>query len=319
MILLAVSGGIDSMYLMHRAPRLFPGASFAVAHCNFTLRGDESDGDEAFVRTACREKGLPCLVRRFDTSAYAAQKGISVEMAARDLRYAWFADLCRGTAEALAGSGISGFDAVAVAHNADDNAETLLLNLLRGCGLRGLCGMAEKGIVPGSDEIPLLRPLLGLERRQITIWMKRKGLSWREDSSNAQSDCRRNILRNEVFPLLGQLNPSLIRTLTQDIRHFAESQAIAEDYWRTFEAQGGEIERGIDIDFLLGFSHWRYLLWHCLEPYGFSMPTLGKLTALLETFQREPRGTVTLGGKCFESPQWTVKIQHHRLMLLQRT
>ena len=94
-VLLAVSGGVDSMYMLHRAPELFPGASFAVAHCNFRLRGEESDGDEAFVRKACEELGTECLVRRFDTLGYASRNGVSVEMAARELRYAWFGELCR--------------------------------------------------------------------------------------------------------------------------------------------------------------------------------------------------------------------------------
>ena len=138
-ILLAVSGGIDSMYLANRAPELFPGARFAVAHCNFTLRGAESDGDEQFVRDWCAAHGLDCFVRCFETAAYAAEHGVSIEMAARELRYAWFAELCRA----------EGFAAVAVAHNADDNAETMLLNLLRGTGTRGLRGMGDRdGIVP---------------------------------------------------------------------------------------------------------------------------------------------------------------------------
>jgi len=319
MMLLAVSGGIDSMYLMHKAPWLFPGASFAVAHCNFSLRADESDGDEEFVRSACRERGLPCLVRRFDTSAYARGKGISIEMAARELRYAWFSALCNGTAPELSGTGLSGFEAVAVAHNANDNAETLLLNLVRGCGMRGLCGMSEKGIVPGSDGIPLLRPLLGLERGEIAAWMKKEGHGWREDSSNAQSDCRRNLLRNEVFPLLQQLNPSLIATLRQDIRHFAEGNAIAESYWEAFAAQtGGCARKGIDIDVLLGYTHWKYLLWHCLEPYGFSLPTFGKLISLLESYTSEPRGSITISGKSFESPLWVLNIKRKKLTLSPR-
>ena len=319
MMLLAVSGGIDSMYLMHRAPRLFPGASFAVAHCNFGLRDAESNADEAFVRSVCAEKGLPCLVKRFDTAAYAASKGISIEMAARELRYGWFTDLCRGTAAELSGTGLSGFEAVAVAHNANDNAETLLLNLIRGCGMRGLCGMAEKGIVPGSDGIPLLRPLLGLERGEIVAWMTKEGLTWREDSSNAQSGCRRNVLRNAVFPLLQQLNPSLIATLRQDMRHFAEGNAIAESYWEAFAAQsGGFAGKGVDIDVLLGFAHWKYLLWHCLEPYGFSLPTFGKLVSLLELYASEPRGSVTISGKSFESPQWILEIKKHFLKISPR-
>ena len=130
-VLLAVSGGIDSMYMLHRAPELFPGASCAVAHCNFCLRGEESDADEAFVLEACRKLGVECFTRRFDTLAYAGEKGVSVEMAARELRYTWFGEVCAG----------QGFDAVATAHNANDNAETLILNLLRGTGTKGLRGI----------------------------------------------------------------------------------------------------------------------------------------------------------------------------------
>ena len=130
-VLLAVSGGIDSMYMLHRAPELFPGASIAVAHCNFRLRGDDSDGDESFVREACKAAGIDFYVSRFNTTEYASEHGISIEMAARELRYSWFRKLC--TAE--------GFDALATAHNANDNAETLILNLLRGTGTKGMRGI----------------------------------------------------------------------------------------------------------------------------------------------------------------------------------
>ena len=136
-VLLAVSGGIDSMYMLHRAPELFPGASFAAAHCNFGLRGDESDGDEEFVISECRKMGVGCFVKRFDTIEYAAANGVSVEMAARELRYGWFRELCRD----------HGFDALATAHNANDNAETLILNLLRGTGTKGLRGIPS-GFTP---------------------------------------------------------------------------------------------------------------------------------------------------------------------------
>ena len=134
------------MYMAHRAPELFPGAScFAVAHCNFRLRGQESDGDEAFVREFCAQVGYTCHVRAFDTSLYASERGISIEMAARELRYSWFDELQKEW----------GYDATAVAHNANDNAETLILNLLRGTGVRGAKGMEK---VSGR----ILRPLLAL-------------------------------------------------------------------------------------------------------------------------------------------------------------
>ena len=126
------------MYLAERAGDLFPDSSFAVAHCNFGLRGAESDGDETFVRDWCSARGIRFFVRRFDTAAFAAERGFSLEMAARQLRYEWFAQLCAQ----------EGLDAVAVAHNADDDAETMLLRLLRGTGTHGLCGMAPQGVIP---------------------------------------------------------------------------------------------------------------------------------------------------------------------------
>ena len=153
-ILLAVSGGIDSMFMAERFLATDGAGAIAVAHCNFGLRGAESDGDEAFVRDWCSRKGVEFIVKRFDTSKYAVEKGISIEMAAREQRYAWFAELCRER----------GFSCVAVAHNADDNAETLFLNLLRGTGGRGLRGMQARGTVPGAPDVVLIRPLLGMTR-----------------------------------------------------------------------------------------------------------------------------------------------------------
>ena len=147
-ILLAVSGGIDSMYLANRAPELFPGARFGVAHCNFGLRGEESDGDEAFVRAWCGRRGLPFHLKRFDTRAWAAEHGQSIEMAARELRYAWFDELCRE----------HGYEAVAVAHNADDNAETLILNLLKTAPTpttrRNATASATRSSPPSHGSIP---------------------------------------------------------------------------------------------------------------------------------------------------------------------
>ena len=131
-LLLAVSGGIDSMCMADLFLHAEPSVPFAVAHCNFRLRGEESDGDEALVRGWAEENGVRFFSTAFDTEAYADEHGISIEMAARDLRYGWFAELCRE----------HGFAGVAVAHNANDNAETLMLNLLRGSGMKGLTGMS---------------------------------------------------------------------------------------------------------------------------------------------------------------------------------
>ena len=213
MLLVAVSGGIDSMCLAEKV-RL-EGGPFAIAHCNFGLRGEESDGDEAFVRQWADLNGIPCHIRRFETSAYAVREGISIEMAARRLRYHWFGQLCRE----------HGYSGVAVAHNANDNAETLMLNLLRGTGLRGILGMKAEGFIPDPEfaDIPLYRPLLSLTREEIEAFAAEHGLAWREDRTNACNDFKRNRIRNQVFPVFKEINPSFIQTLNRDMESFNEA------------------------------------------------------------------------------------------------
>lgn len=273
-ILLAVSGGIDSMYLANRASELFPGALLALAHCNFCLRGEESDGDEAFVRQWCRERGLECHVKRFDTLGYAEAHGLSTEMAARELRYGWFAQLCSEY----------GYEATAIAHNADDDAETLMLNLIRGTGLRGISGMGER---PG-----IVRPLLRTSREEIRKWMLEHGCSWREDSTNAQSLYKRNVLRNEIFPRLRDLNPSITATLCEDMERFAQAGAIVEDYWLDARERVLCGDGSIDLRALLGLKHWEYVLWRLLEGSGIRK---GEFEDLRDTL----RSGRQIGGKRF--------------------
>ena len=215
MLLLAVSGGIDSVCLTEKV-RL-EGGPFAMAHCNFGLRGAESDADEAFVRSLAASAGVICHVKRFDTEAFASAEGISIEMAARRLRYHWFGELCREF----------GYSGVAVAHNANDNAETLMLNLLRGTGVRGILGMKASGFLPDPDfaDIPLLRPLLGMTREEIEAFAAGHKLSWREDATNAQNDFKRNKIRNLVFPVFREINPRFVETLNRDMERFGEELA----------------------------------------------------------------------------------------------
>ena len=259
LILLAVSGGIDSMYMANRASEFFPEARFAVAHCNFALRGSESDGDEEFVRRWCAEHGIEFCTKRFNTAGYAEQHSISIEMAARELRYNWFAQLCKER----------GFEAVAVAHNANDNAETLLLNLLRGTGIRGISGMGDR---PG-----VLRPLLGTERGEIRRWMEEHGLGWREDRTNNENEYKRNRLRNEVFPILKELNPSFIRTLNEDMRRFAQVRDIAEDCFRDARRKVILPDNSISIPALKEIRHRDYVLWRLLEDSGIGSDKLESL------------------------------------------
>jgi len=301
-ILLAVSGGIDSMYMAKRAPELFPGASFAIAHCNFSLRGEESDDDQAFVEQWCRSEGLECYAKRFDTIAYAKQKGISTEMAARDLRYNWFAQLAKD----------EGFDAVAVAHNANDNAETLILNLLRGTGTKGMRGMSERYISYNSG-VKVLRPLLSTTRAEIQAWVAANAVPYREDSTNAGNEFKRNKIRNLIFPIFEEINPSYISALSGDMRHFAQVDDIADDY---FENMGMGVfvpgqEDAISISALLRTDHWEYILFRILDPYGFDEDILENIITLLGS-----NGTIS--GKTFEAPAWKVVTGSDRLMILPR-
>lgn len=193
-MLIALSGGADSVALLLMMQER--GKAEACAHCNFHLRGNESDRDEEFVRRLCEERGIRLFVKHFDTQTEAARTGESIEMAARRLRYDWFAELCLE----------HGFKEVAVAHHLNDNAETVLLNLVRGTGLSGLTGMAEKR--PG-----VVRPLLSLSRHEILDYLRQKGQTYVTDSTNTDTHYRRNKLRHEVLPLLREMNPQIDRTL----------------------------------------------------------------------------------------------------------
>lgn len=290
------------MYMAYKA--IEQSQSFAVAHCNFCLRGEESDGDEAFVRDWCAGRGVECFVKRFDTAGYASEHGVSIEMAARELRYAWFTELCKE----------HGFEALSVAHNANDNAETLVLNLLRGTGSRGLRGMsAERRLAPG---ISIVRPLLDISRAEIERWMRERGYAWREDSTNAESEYKRNRIRNEVFPIFASLNPSFLQTLDRDMEHFIQVDDIAEDYYREAleKVSAGNPDAefpSISIPALLALKHWKYVLWRVLEPYSLNRETFDKLTALLESGR-------TISGKVFQGPAHIVYIKKKTLSVCVR-
>lgn len=308
--LVAVSGGMDSMCLLDLFSKVLPSSEFAVAHCNFSLRGEESDGDQALVEARAAELGVQTFVKRFDTEAYARENGVSIEMAARELRYEWFAGLCSEY----------GYDAVAVAHNANDNAETLILNLLRGTGLNGLHGMSSppsgKSAL-NNGEIFLFRPLLEFTRKQIEGYVFCNRVKYRHDSSNFTSDYKRNKIRNEVFPIFEKINPSFIRTLNREIGYFAEAGSIVEEWCRYQMSSvllGGPSESrypSISIDRLLATPNWRYLLYYILSPYGFNHQTLASIESLL-TSER------TVSGKYFESPDYTLCTGRNTLTLAPR-
>jgi len=296
-VLLAVSGGIDSMCMAELFTSLEERIPFAIAHCNFHLRGEESDGDEAFVDRWATDHGVRCHKISFDTNSLARTEGISIEMAARDLRYRWFADLCT----------TYGYKAVAVAHNANDNAETLILNLLRGCGINGLSGMSKFSTVPGAPSVTLIRPLLDCTRKQIEGYMLAGRYRYREDSTNAASDYKRNRIRNQAFPIFEKINPSFIRTLNRDMGYFSEAVEIVDDWCRTSASSVLKDDR-IDTKALMNHKPWKYLLYHILEPYGFNQSVLASVENLLESSR-------TIPGKRFESSEFMLLTGRDELII----
>lgn len=208
-LLVALSGGADSVALL--CALLLSGYKVEAAHCNFHLRGEESDRDEAFVRELCKKRGVKLHCTHFDTTGEATRTGESIEMAARRLRYAWFDQVLRQT----------GCEAVAVAHHANDNAETFFINMLRGTGLRGLTGMAE-------ERARIVRPLLRLTRAEIENFLQALKQDFVTDSTNKDTAYRRNKIRHEVMPLLRTINPAADRTLSDTMRHLAGAQELVD-------------------------------------------------------------------------------------------
>ena len=272
MVLVAVSGGRDSMVLAEKVRS--EGGPFAVAHCNFRLRGAESDADEALVREWAERHGVTCHVRAFDTDAVATAEGISIEMAARKLRYRWFGELCRK----------HGYEAVLTAHHAGDNAETFFLNLLRGTGIKGLTGMKADSFLPDPkfSGIPLRRPLLGLTRAEIDSFAAQWKVPYRDDRTNAENTVKRNKLRNQVFPVLREINPSFEKTLAEDMERLSMVSAIADDYYRENASLLWDGKR-IDTALLRTFSHWEYLLYRILEEDGLSAPLIAQATDIVRS------------------------------------
>ncbi|MCW5515448.1 tRNA lysidine(34) synthetase TilS [Muriicola sp. Z0-33] len=209
--LLACSGGIDSVVLAHLCAAC--NLKFALVHCNFRLRGEESDADEEFVKALSKELNLKYFVKGFDTEYYANLNKVSVQMAARDLRYSWFEEL-RGKEK---------YSYLVTAHQADDNLETFLINLSRGTGIEGLNGITERSST-------ILRPLLVFTRQDIQQYATKNKLSWREDSSNDDRKYLRNKIRHEIVPKLKELHPTFDKNFAKTLKYLAGTSALVDEH-----------------------------------------------------------------------------------------
>lgn len=264
-ILLAVSGGIDSMVMFH----LFAGikSDIVAAHCNFKLRGTESDLDEEFVRNYAERNNIPFVSVSFDTAGYADEKGLSIQMAARDLRYKWFEEMKAENKCSL----------IAVAHNMNDNIETLLINLTRGTGLTGLAGM--KPFFNG-----IIRPLLFATRSGIENYCNEYRIPYREDRSNAETLYIRNKIRHLVIPVLKEINPSVEVTLNETAVRLRGLDEILSAHIQDIRSQIS-VKRGMSVVFesvkLAEFSGNRTMLFELFRPYGITASLAGDLQKLI--------------------------------------
>jgi tRNA(Ile)-lysidine synthase len=253
-LLVAVSGGMDSMFLLTYL--LSKNYKLAVAHCNFGLRGDESDGDEHLVKTFCETNGIKIHLKKFDTQKFADSNGISIQMAARDLRYRWFHELCE----------MGGYTKLVTAHHKTDNAETILLNMARGTRLKGLEGISA---LSGNT----IRPLLCLSRTEIESAVKELDITYREDSSNSSDKYYRNRLRHHVLPEFQKINPAFENTLEANAEIVKQANTFIHHFIETFKKEAVKNKNDtieIDSETLLKWPEPKFVLFAILNEYGFN-------------------------------------------------
>ncbi|HNX87857.1 MAG TPA: tRNA lysidine(34) synthetase TilS [Paludibacteraceae bacterium] len=293
-VIVGVSGGVDSVVMLNILT--VSGYECVVAHCNFHLRGKESDRDEQFVADLAQKYGLICKKVDFDTVNYAKRHKISIEMAARDLRYDWFAGLLK---EMRA-------EAIAVAHHSDDSIETMLINSIRGSGLRGLYGIDERN---GN----IIRPMLSCSREEIENYAHKNNLNYVVDSTNAASDYLRNKFRNEILPALAVINPSVKVT-------FLENMNRVRGAWKIYDQKIREIKEEIsftkdnqlyiDLEKLKQQVDVTTVLFELLQPYHFKNSIVNDIVDGLKN---------NSGAKFFSDTHCVLKDRIHLIVRTNKT
>lgn len=284
--LVALSGGADSVCLLRCLKAL--GYRFEAIHCNFRLRGEESDRDELFCQELCRKLGIPLHLVHFDTRSYAQLHHVSIEMAARELRYAHFKNLCKDM----------GAGGVCVGHHQDDSVETILINLVRSTGIHGLTGIAPK-----NDYI--YRPLLCVSRKEITDYLQNIQQNYITDSTNLVPDVQRNKMRLEVIPLLESINPAAQQNILQTAQRLADVVSIL-DGWMERVAQWKS--RGPYWYFPLKEVTHEYILWYLLKNYQFTSKQVDNI------YENRNNGS----GRVWTSKTHELLIDRDQLVLAQR-
>lgn len=301
-VLLAVSGGRDSVCLvdlMHAA-----GYSFAIAHCNFHLRGEESNRDQRFVADMAHRLGVPFHTADFDTRTVAAEQGLSVEEAARELRYRWFSSLCREHR----------YPCLVTAHHADDSVETFFLNLFRGTGISGLHGIRPS---VSSYGVYIVRPMLAFSRADIDKYISAHNLPFVEDSTNQELEARRNCIRHQLMPLLRNLYPSVDATLRDDIERLSETEEVYRNYINELRCRlelRCQLRFGIpawyfNLDDLCKLEPRKTLMYELLQPFGFTPSVSAEVARSLPDART---------GSRFLAPEFEAVFDRERLVLAER-